>query len=80
MYDVLGKMVTAKDSTRFTSLFLAADFADSVVNTALQCDGKETVKVVTILDCSAIAVGDSISLTYAPSATGKPRLVAITKN
>ena len=78
-YSVIGILVTQKDSTRFTSLYLAVDFADYAVESALRCDGQEVAKVVTVLDCSRIAVGDTVSLVYAPSATGKPRLVAIQK-
>lgn len=78
-YLVIGILVSQKEETRFTSLYLAVDFADYLVESANRCEGQEVAKVVTVLDCSKISVGDHISLTYAPSASGKARLVAIQK-
>lgn len=76
-YRIIGLIATTKDTTTFTTLYLACDFPEYVVENAIRCEGSETVKVVTVLNCAMLKLGDNISLTYAPSASGKPRLVAI---
>lgn len=77
-YRIIGIMVTPAEKTVFTTLYLVSDFADYNVENAIRCEGLEAVKVVTVLDCSKLKVNDTVALTYAPSSTGKTRLVAIT--
>lgn len=78
-HQILGIYVSESNGTRFTTLYLSADFPDYRVENALRCEGFETVKVTTVLDCAKLKVGESVTLTYAPSASGKARLVAIQK-
>lgn len=76
-YQIMGIILTSKDTTIFTTLHLISDFPDYVVDGAIKCEGSQVVKVTTVLDCAKLKIGDTVELIYAPSASGKPRLVTI---